>query len=266
MTPPVAANEPVRDEDLHAYVDGFLDAERRRAVEAYLATDPEAAARVAEWTEQNRRLSALFDPVLDEPIPAPIAAAIEKGSRLMPGWSPGGWAMRAAASIAILAVGTALGFGAARYAGGGATARLETTLPSEAQAAFKVYVAERRHAVEVAAAEVDHMTQWLSTKMKTKVKPPDLAPLGWTLIGGRLLPSQEGPACLFIYDDKAGRRVMVYLVSNARNEGTTIQFREHNGVRSFYWLEGPLGYAITGNLQRGDLMPIADVVKEKMRF
>lgn len=264
-----ADNGPVRDEDLHAYVDGYLDAARRRVVEAYLLNDHEAAARVSDWSEQNRRLSALFDPVLDEPIPPQLNAAIARArQRTTPSWSLGGWAMRAAASVAILAVGAALGFGAARYAGGGTAAgpSVHATLPAEAQTAFKVYVAEKRHAVEVAAADVDHLTQWLSNKMKTKVRPPDLAPLGWTLLGGRLLPSHEGPACLFIYEDKGNRRVMVYLVSNADNEGTTIQFRDRNGVRSLYWLEGPLGYALTGNLERGELMTIAEVVKEKMRF
>lgn len=228
---------PVRDEDLHAYVDGHLDAARRTVVESYLKSDREAAARVADWVEQNRRLSALFDPVLDEPVPARITAAITRGSqRMTPGWSVGNWAMRAAASFAILAVGAALGFGAARWTGSETEAGLQATLPVEAQTAFKVYVTEKRHAVEVAAADVDHLTQWLSNKMKTKVRPPDLMPLGWNLLGGRLLPSREGPACLFIYDDKGGRRVMVYLVSNANNEGTTIQFREQNNVRSLYWL------------------------------
>jgi len=261
-----AEGAPVRDEDLHAYVDGHLDPARRRIVDAYLLTDREAAARVADWTEQNHRLSALFDPVLDEPIPPQITAAIAHGQQQRtPAWTSS-WAMRAAASFAILAVGAVLGFGAARYMGGSEDIGLQASLPTEAQTAFKVYVAEKRHAVEVPAAEVDHLTQWLSTKMKTKVRPPDLASLGWTLIGGRLLPSSEGPACLFIYDDKAGRRVMVYLVSNANNEGTTVQFRDQNGVRSLYWLEGPLGYALTGNLDRGDLMPIAAVVKDKMRF
>ena len=258
---------PVRDEDLHAYVDGYLDAPRRRIVEAYLLTDREAAARVADWAEQNRRLSALFDPVLDEPIPPQLNAAIARArQRTTPSWSVGGWAMRIAASVAILAVGAVLGFGAARFTGGTANLTLDDTLPVEAETAFKVYVAEQRHAVEVAAADVDHLTTWLSNKMKTKVKPPDLAPLGWTLLGGRLLPSREGPACLFIYEDKAKRRVMVYLVSNANNEGMTIEFRDRGGVRSLYWLEGPLGYALTGNLERNELMPIANVVKEKMRF
>ena len=270
MSAPGTIHQPVGDDDLHAYVDNRLDLERRREVEAFLSADREAAARVADWAEQNRRLSALFDPVLDEPIPERITTAIAKGSqRPAVRWSVGDWAVRAAASVAILAVGAALGFGAARYAGGGeAGPTLQATLPSEAQNAYRVYVTERRHAVEVPAAEVDHLTNWLSNKMKTKVRPPDLAPLGWTLVGGRLLPSREGPACLFVYDDKSNppRRVMVYLVSNANNEGTTVQFRDQNGVRSLYWLEGPLGYALTGNLNREELMPIAAVVKEKMRF
>jgi anti-sigma factor RsiW len=208
--------------------------------------------------------------VLDEPIPPRITAAVAKArQRTTPSWSVGGWAMRIAASVAILAVGAVLGFGAGRWTGLRDTdPTLQATLPAEAQTAFKVYVAEKRHAVEVVAADVDHLTTWLSNKMKTKVQPPDLTPLGWTLLGGRLLPSRDGPACLFIYEDKSNppRRVMVYLVSNANNEGTTIQFRDQNGVRSLYWLEGPLGYALTGNLDRGDLMPIANVVKEKMRF
>jgi anti-sigma factor RsiW len=268
MSTPDTNREPVRDEDLHAYVDGHLTPERHRIVEAYLLTDDEAAARVADWAEQNRRLSALFDPILQEPIPARLSAAIAgsgRGGRS--GWSLDGWAMRAAAGFAILAVGAVLGFGAARYADGdGVAPTLRASLPVEAQTAYAVYVAEKRHVVEVAAADVDHMTQWLSNKMKTKVRPPDLAKLGWTLLGGRLLPSHDGPACLFIYEDKGGRRIMVYLVSNANNEGTTIQVSDRNGVRSIYWLEGPLGYALTGNLERSELMPIADVVKAKMQF
>src|SRR4029079_7470920 len=37
---------PIEEADLHAYVDDRLDVERRRAVEAHLAADVEARARV----------------------------------------------------------------------------------------------------------------------------------------------------------------------------------------------------------------------------
>jgi len=50
---------PIEEADLHAYVDERLDAQRRRAVEAYLETDAEARAKVAAWREQVRLLGAL---------------------------------------------------------------------------------------------------------------------------------------------------------------------------------------------------------------
>ena len=53
-------NPGVTEDDLHAYVDGLLDEDRRREVEAWLAADPEAAARVAKWQRQNAGLDALF--------------------------------------------------------------------------------------------------------------------------------------------------------------------------------------------------------------
>lgn len=262
----------VREDDLHAYVDGQLDADARRALEALLVDDPGASARAADWTAQNAALRRAFDPVLHEPLPPAMRRTLEKARR--GGASGGGfapWAMRLAAAAAWVMVGGAVGFGAARWGGVGAPAEtspsLSAALPVEAASAYRVYISERRHVVEVPAAEVDHLTNWLSNKMKTKVRPPDLAPLGWKLLGGRLLASTAaGPACLFVYENAAGKRVMVYLVSNANNEGTTVQFRDRDGVRSLSWLEGPLGYALSGDLDRDSLAPIAAVVREKMKF
>ena len=42
----------VTEEELHAYVDGELAADRQRTVEAWLASHPEDAARVAQWRAQ----------------------------------------------------------------------------------------------------------------------------------------------------------------------------------------------------------------------
>jgi anti-sigma factor RsiW len=42
-------NSPVTEDELHAYVDGELPADRMDAVAAWLAEHPEHAAMVASW-------------------------------------------------------------------------------------------------------------------------------------------------------------------------------------------------------------------------
>ena len=42
-------DQPVTEEELHAYVDGELAPERREAVEAWLATHSDDMARVGAW-------------------------------------------------------------------------------------------------------------------------------------------------------------------------------------------------------------------------
>ena len=46
MTDP---NVPVSEDELHAYVDGELPADRQPAVEAWLAAHPDDMARVTAW-------------------------------------------------------------------------------------------------------------------------------------------------------------------------------------------------------------------------
>ena len=60
---------PVTEDELHAYVDNELPAERRGDVEAWLASHPEDAARVRSWREMAELLHARYDRVADEAVP-----------------------------------------------------------------------------------------------------------------------------------------------------------------------------------------------------
>src|SRR5438445_1439709 len=60
---------PVTEDELHAYVDNELPAERRGDVEAWLSARPEDAARVQSWRAMAEMLHARYDLVLDEPVP-----------------------------------------------------------------------------------------------------------------------------------------------------------------------------------------------------
>ena len=59
----------VTEDELHAYVDNELPAERRGDVEAWLAAHPEDATRVQSWRTMAEMLHARYDSVLDEPVP-----------------------------------------------------------------------------------------------------------------------------------------------------------------------------------------------------
>ena len=61
------------DRDLQAYVDGELDAARRAEVRDALRCDSGLRAAVRRYQAQRRTLRRLFDPILAEPLPEPLA-------------------------------------------------------------------------------------------------------------------------------------------------------------------------------------------------
>src|SRR5436190_5731756 len=62
-------NTTVREDELHVYVDGELPADRRQAVEMWLASHPDDAARVATWRAQAEAVRARYGAVIHERIP-----------------------------------------------------------------------------------------------------------------------------------------------------------------------------------------------------
>src|SRR4030088_3383160 len=63
------AKIPVTEDELHAYIDNELPAERRGDVEAWLSTHPEDAERVQAWRAVADALHARYDRVADEAVP-----------------------------------------------------------------------------------------------------------------------------------------------------------------------------------------------------
>jgi len=64
------------EETLMAYVDGELDPRRAAEVEALLAEDAEARATVQMFRDTTARMRSAFDPILREPVPARLLAAV----------------------------------------------------------------------------------------------------------------------------------------------------------------------------------------------
>src|SRR5687767_4222101 len=90
---------PVTTGELHAYVDGVLDGDRKAAVEAWLVSHPDDAARVAEWRAQGQALRARYHGIAEEPVP--IRLDLSKLGRTARPWR----AIAAAALIAAITGG-----------------------------------------------------------------------------------------------------------------------------------------------------------------
>ncbi len=77
----------ISEEDLHAYLDGALDAARRFRVAAYLARFPQQAARLEAFRAQKEGMQALFDDVAHETPPKRLSRIMAKRSWLR-SWAP----------------------------------------------------------------------------------------------------------------------------------------------------------------------------------
>ncbi|RKE36566.1 anti-sigma factor RsiW [Paraburkholderia sp. BL23I1N1] len=256
---------------LSAYVDGELPAAARAEVEAELAQQPQAAARVAAWRAQKAALRALYGAPQrneqgernefrestgsqgpsDTDEPAFIVVR-----RPTPWWQRVGLAACWLAAGAGLAL--ALGPLAPRLTGG-AWNGLGGQPPSfaeRADIAYAVYTPERRHPVEVAANEEEHLVSWLSKRLNRPLSVPLLQEYGYSLVGGRLLPGEAGPAAQFMYENSSGARLTLYITGISRDETAFRLFRDGNR-RTFYWVSDRMGYALSGPIAEDKLRSIA---------
>jgi anti-sigma factor RsiW len=256
---------------LSAFVDGELPHAQHVAIEAQLERHPQAATRVAAWRAQKAALRALCG--------APPSSARDANERhegherndaddpafiVVRRRSP--WWQRVGLAACWLALGAGLTLAAGplapRLTGGkwgGAWGGAGSQPPSFAQRAdiaYAVYTPERRHPVEVAASEEEHLINWLSKRLNRPLAVPSLQEYGYSLVGGRLLPGETGPAAQFMYENSAGARLTLYVTGIGRDQ-TAFRLLRDGNRRTFYWVNDGMGYALSGPIAEGKLRSIA---------
>lgn len=270
-----------RDADLHAAADGRIEPADQARVDARLADNPDEAATVYAYRLLNARLHDRFDAVLDEPVPPHLLAVINGGSTPAAGGRPG-WRsglLRLAASVALLIVGGAGGWLLHDRMAPPPTAlvKADATFANKAIGAHNVFAAEVRHPVEVPATEEAHLVAWLSKRLGTPLRAPDLNDAGFALVGGRLLADRNLPVAQIMYQNAAGRRLTLYLRSTeaaatyavasqsakaplAPPPAAAFHFVEQDGVAAFYWIDAAFSYALVAPLDRPQMLEIATKV------
>jgi len=248
-------DSPVTEDELHAYVDGEIPADRRSAVEEWLASHPEDAARVAQWQAQADAIRMRYGAVVSEPVSARFDLdAITRGTR--------SWRAVAAAAV----VAAFLAGGVAGWMAHGAAAAAPTRFDiftAQALDAHRVYVVEVRHPVEVTGAERPHLVQWLSKRLDYKLQIPDLERNGLKLVGGRLLPGPFGPAAFCMYEGASGERFTIYY-ARTDSPQTAMRYRAGERFAAFYWVERGLAYVVSGSADRERLLKVAQAAYDQI--
>jgi anti-sigma factor RsiW len=261
--------------DLHAFVDGRLDPAARAAVQARLDRDPEAAAMVDAWTDDRQALRGLHAGLLQQSVPPALLQAAQQLDRRSSRF--GQW-QRWGGMAASLLLAFGLGWGghhqwAAWLAAGGTPmtpARTVRTFAQEALVAHAVYSPEVRHPVEVEAQQQEHLVQWLSKRLQRPLKVPVLRQQGYDLVGGRLLPGEQGARAQFMYQNAGGERITLYVGAldgagtGATAGETAFRFTSERGVASFYWVDDGFGYALAGQLPRDRLLALSELVHRQL--
>jgi anti-sigma factor RsiW len=250
-------NSPVTEDELHAYVDGELPADRREAVASWLAAHPAEAATVAAWRAQAEAIRVRYGATIEEPVPARLQL-----DRIMRQGRRGrSFAAVAAAAVIAFVIG-----GGAGWLARGATAAPSSvsTITADALEAHRLYVVEVRHPVEVPGSERPHLTAWLTKRLGYAQHIPNLEALGLKLVGGRLLPGPHGDAAaLYMYESPSGERFTIYS-SQAKAPETALRFKTGARFAAYYWVDDQHAYVVSGPAERAKLERIAKTIYEQV--
>jgi len=245
----------ITETDLHAWLDGQSTDGRSGEIESYIASHPHEAERFAAYRLNDEAIRARFDPVLEEPVPARLSEARAAKSFNV---------LRYAAVAAWLFLGGLAGW-QLHGLNSGSYSSEPPAWTRRAAVAHVVYSPEIRHPVEVPGDQEAHLVAWLSKRLGTPLKIPRLDALGYGLVGGRLLPGEHGPVAQFMYQDGQGHRLTLYVRTNMeKTKETAFRFAQEGNVRQFYWIDRGLGYALSGETGKEDLLRVATAVYQHL--
>jgi anti-sigma factor RsiW len=247
----------IDEAELQAYADGRLEPERRAAVEAWLAARPDEAERIADYRRLAESLRAAYDPLLADAVPQRLRRPRRPWQRYgrVAGW------MLAGGLIGALA-----GWQLRDSRPPPPSSEVGAVMARRAAVAHATYSPEVRHPVEVGADQEAHLVGWLSKRLGAPLRVPKLEDVGYSLVGGRLLPGDNGPVAHFMYQCTQGTRVTLYVrAETSNNRETAFRYAEEGKVRVFYWVDRKFGYALSSaDISKDDLFKVANAVYQQL--
>jgi len=280
------------DEALVAYLDGELDADERRRVEAWLEADPLVRERLTALAQTGDLVRGAYADIVNEPVPARLIAAARGVSGTAPGAAQEAeilvlkrpssaaipppnrrWQIGLAAAAGLFGVifggaGTYLGMGMLNPTNQAVERRLAAAAANaswldNAAGYYKLTVnAGDTMLIDVPASnDPREALQKISQSLPQQVRVPDLKPWGLTFRGARLVVVEGRPAAELVYvtDNKAiGPLTLVIGASKLPDIPPTSDRRQD--VNMLYWRHQERAYALVGQTDIGYLWGIANDV------
>jgi anti-sigma factor RsiW len=251
---------------LSAYIDGELTPEEVIEIQSLLGSDSDFANELKFLEAADLAANSDFDEMLNEPISPNLIAQIQ-ATELGPSVPVAAnsnfkWRSIAAAALFMLVGGV------------GGYVINEQTAPDVQIAASKnwleyvagyhgIYAGQKRHLVEVAANESEHIKNWLSKTTNVGFSIPDLSQHGLEFRGARLLVVKSQPVAQLMFTDKNGAVVAICFKQGA-NGGMGSEVFEENQIDDFdiiSWNERSANFLVIGDAEQNQLKNIADTVR-----
>lgn len=256
--------DPVGERDLLAYVDGRLAAERRRVVEDHLADRPEERVRIEAYLQQNAALRRALGGIAAEPVPPVLRTMVENAPAPAASRRRGGWV----AAAAMLSVAVGLSGGLGWWLGRNDDEAGHARAFVQALAALPATAGHAGAPLTTRGPDSNAPLDWLEQRIAMDLRAPDLSGAGWRLHRRELVNVDGRPTVRLGYVDAEGRAVEVYLRQrwSATRGEPDIATAAYGDARAAYWFDGPLVWALVGELATAELETLGRAAHGSMRL
>ena len=239
----------IRDEELHAFIDGELDAARNAEVADAARDDAALMEQIAAFRADKAMLAEVYAPLIDQKLPAEWLRQIRgEDRRRRSSWLAPITAI--AASIVLLIAGLSTYH---RLPANGEEAIVREALAARAD------MLESKEVVAVASpSESGNANRILAAALRMRVKAPDLSRMGYKLETVRVYGNVPGGESVELrYRDARSRDFALYV----RHPSSGVRFDQYKsaGLRVCIWQDDVLGTVMTGPISAAEMQRLASL-------
>jgi anti-sigma factor RsiW len=238
--------DPIGDDDLHAYVDNQLTAERQVDVADYLAVHPDAAARVFADIRTRGALRLAYASISPLDTPRVISAARRLQQKLFLK-DIGHWAGRAAAVVALICLGWY-----AHWQAGAFNISENDETPAFVVDAVHAY---RAHLLR-AQARMNDAEEVFS---RTRIAMPNLKK-DWKLADVQMYPTHAGSSVEATLTAGELGQLSLFATRTGQSHAIEPTVSRSSSETTVYWQRGSIFYALTGKRPEKIMRSIADTL------